>query len=368
MTEPVLDFIVTFIFVIGNAVLATFVALRAWEHRPARVFVIVVALLVTTAISIYGQAIFTSPDTLYLLRSLHIIQVGVVSSAFILLLTAIFMPVWWEGRRPIRWIMLPYLLFSVWLAVDLLAQRGVFVAGLNITETDITFKVTHMGRLLMVAFSLSWLMPLVMLITTFMRDHQARIPILVLGGSIVLSLALNSVRLFLSPSPVLRGMILLTPLPLALAHVVFRTRMITPLRAAIDQAFETMSDVAIVLDTADQISYANGRALDRGFQLHADFATALRSINPALETADTFLTGAASQRLQLSGRQLVVSRSTLVDTHGRRVGTLVLGRDVTEIEERTLQLEQERAHLASLVRELEAEQQERAALAATVQA
>ncbi|NTV62421.1 MAG: STAS domain-containing protein, partial [Oscillochloris sp.] len=92
------------------------------------------------------------------------------------------------------------------------------------------------------------------------------------------------------------------------------------------------------------------------------------SINPALETADTFLTGAASQRLQLSGRQLVVSRSTLVDTHGQRVGTLVLGRDVTEIEERTLQLEQERAHLASLVRELEAEQQERAALAATVQA
>jgi rsbT co-antagonist protein RsbR len=366
MTDLALDFTVTFIFVICNVALATFVAVRAWDHRPARVFVIVVALLIGTGIVIFGQAIFLKPDELYVLHAIHLIQVGMLSPAFVALLSAMFMPIWWQGRRPIIWILLPYLFFCALISADLLARLGIFVTGIKITATDTTFDTTNLGRVLLIVFSLSWAVQLGVLITAFIRDPQSRLPIIALGGSIVVSLFLNSIRLVLSPSPVQRGLILLTPIPIALAYAVFRTRLITPLRVAIDHAFEAMSDMAIVLNNTEQITYANARASGLGFLPQVDFSDALQTINANLDTTAVAQTG-MPQRLEVADRRLMVSLNVLSDKYGQRLGMLVLGRDVTDIEERTIQLEEERAHLARLVIDLETEQRERAALAATVQ-
>jgi anti-anti-sigma regulatory factor len=71
--------------------------------------------------------------------------------------------------------------------------------------------------------------------------------------------------------------------------------------------------------------------------------------------------------MALGARQIEFSVAPVADTRGRLQGTLLLGRDVTEVLERSAQLERERQRLAATVRELEDEQAERAQLAATVQ-
>jgi anti-anti-sigma regulatory factor len=71
--------------------------------------------------------------------------------------------------------------------------------------------------------------------------------------------------------------------------------------------------------------------------------------------------------VMLGERQIECLVAPVADAHGRLLGTLLLGRDVTEVEQHTALIEQERARLAETVRQLEAEQVERAQLAATVQ-
>jgi rsbT co-antagonist protein RsbR len=363
-----LEFILTFVFVICNVALATFVAVRAWDHRPARIFVILVALLVGIGITIFGQATFYVPDEVYLLRSIQQIQTGLLSMAFAALLSAIFVPVWWEGRRPIIWILLPYLIINIIVSIDLLARLGVFVDGLTITEAKVSFNISSLGVGLLILFGLSWLLSLAIMITSFVRDRQARQPILALGGSIVLSMLINSSRDWLILSPVLRGLLILVPIPIALAFAVFRTRLITPLPVAIAHAFEAMSDAAVVLNTSQQISYANAQAIGLGLQPNQDFRETLHALNANLDLTITSRAGGPPQYLELYGRRLAVSSNVLADHLGQQIGTLVLGRDVTELEERTIQLEEERTRLATVVQALESERKERAALEATVQA
>lgn len=366
--DLVLEFLITFLFIIGNVALGTFVAVRAWDHTPARVFVVVIFLLTTMGVSIFGQSIFLDPASVYVLRSLMAVHMGFFSTAFVALLSAMFMPIWWQGRRPIIWILSPYVLISVILTIDLFGHLGIFVAGLSITEADITFNTTILGRWLLVLLSISWLVPLAMVATAWVRNQHLHLPIMVLVGSMIISFILNSLRLSLNASPTLRGIILLIPLPLALAFAVFRTRLLTPMRAALDQAFAVMSDIAMVLNEDDRIVYTNQQAMKLGFHTQESLRVVVPALNSHLDLISSAYAGGMNIPLEIQGRRVLFSLSSLTDEYNHAIGTLVMGRDVTEIEERTLQLEEERGRLALLVTELETEQRERSALSATIEA
>ncbi|EFO81692.1 putative PAS/PAC sensor protein [Oscillochloris trichoides DG-6] len=373
MTESLTDFFATFIFVIAGVALASFVILRAWDHRPARIFAVLISLLMVINISILGKVIFISHEIAYQLHAIFLISMALFTSTFVALLSTLFTPEWWQGRRPFIWIISPYTLATLALGFDLFGKFGFFVTGIQVDSVHsnvVTTVTTPAGRWLSALFGVSWLVPLFMMITVFVRNRQARETILVLAGGMIAFTIMNVLQfLNLFPfSSVMRGLILLLPIMVALTIVVFRTRLITPLRAAIEEAFEVMSDAAVVVNPNDQIVYANPHAIALGFKAHMQMTPYLRhSLKITTETLEMIRDASSSFPLVLNGRRFLVSVREIRNKRNQLQGSLVLGRDVTEVEERTNQLEQERARLSQIVQELEQEQRERAALSATVQ-
>ncbi|WP_161569145.1 STAS domain-containing protein [Candidatus Oscillochloris fontis] len=372
MTESLTDFFATFIFVILSVALAVFVAFRAWDHRPARIFVVLITLLMVINISILGKVLFISHEIAYQLHAIFLISMALFSSTFVALLSTLFTPEWWQGRRPFIWIISPYALITVALAIDLFGKFGFFVTGIQIDSIQpnlVTTMTTPAGRWLAGLLGIGWLLPLTMMITVFIRNHQARETILVLAGGMIVFIILNTLQfLNLLPfSSVMRGLILLLPVMASLSIVVFRTRLIAPLRAAIEEAFEVMSDAAVVVNPNDQIVYANPHAMNLGFKPHMSMTEYLHSRKITHDTMTLIREASSSYPLVVDGRRFLVSVRPIRNKRGQLQGSLVLGRDVTEVEERTNQLEQERVHLTQIVQVLEQEQRERATLSATVQ-
>jgi rsbT co-antagonist protein RsbR len=75
----------------------------------------------------------------------------------------------------------------------------------------------------------------------------------------------------------------------------------------------------------------------------------------------------APYSLYLQERTFDLRFTPLADAQQRTQGMLVFGRDISEIVQRTSQIEQERSHLNELVQQLETREQERDQFAATVQ-
>jgi anti-anti-sigma regulatory factor len=192
---------------------------------------------------------------------------------------------------------------------------------------------------------------------------------------LVVVLALSRVLNMIEGISQLTGLISSTPMLLALAYAVVRTRLLVPTRAALDLALHAMSETVAVLDTSGKIVYANPQAVASGFQLDQPLVAALDAAGVAERDASELV---AQQRnltapsephaLALGERLVEITLAPVSDRSGQTQGALLLGRDVTEIAQRTAQLEQERTRLAETVAQLEAEQQERAQLAAIVQA
>ncbi len=373
MTESLPDFFATFAFVIGGVALASFVLLRAWDHRPARVFVVLIALLLTINISILGKVLFITHEIAYQLHAIFLTSMALFTSTFVALLSTLFTPEWWQGRRPFILIIAPYTLVTIALGIDLFGQLGIFVTGIQMDSTQpnvVTTVTTQAGRWLVMLFGVSWLLPLGMMITVSIRNPQARETILILAAGLIIFTMLNILQFFnfFPLSSVMRGLILLLPIMASLTIVVFRTRLITPLRTAIEQAFEVMSDAAVVVNLQDQIVYANPHAVDLGFRPHMHIHEHLHNLHVSQETIKMIQEASSSYPLVIGMRRFLVSVRTIRNRHGQVQGSLILGRDVTEVEERTNQLEQERARLTEVVQVLEREQRERAELNATLQA
>src|SRR5436309_15680010 len=87
-----------------EAVLATFVATRAWDYRPARLFVLLVAVLIVLNLASFMRIQATEPRTAYAIATISSIMLAALDLLLLLVLSALFMPEWWKGSRPIRWI------------------------------------------------------------------------------------------------------------------------------------------------------------------------------------------------------------------------------------------------------------------------
>ncbi|HET9224506.1 MAG TPA: PAS domain-containing protein, partial [Roseiflexaceae bacterium] len=361
---------------VAEAILATYVATRAWDYRPARFFVLVVISLMLSTTGTFISEQTTDLRVAYVGQSMAVLGLGLYDIFLLVMIGAMFVPQWWQGARPIRWIVLPFVLILGALALDLLFGLGIFVDGGQLTANGYDFNRVNPGLPLLIAlFTLSWLVHLAVLGTAFVRDPRTRSVSGLLFLALIFVLGLSPILNRIEGLSIITGVINSAPMVFALAYAVVRTRLLVPTRAAIDMALQAMSETVAVLDTDGKIVYANPRAAASGFQLDQPLVAALATAGVAECDADELVVQQREmvaplevRTLALGERLVEITLAPVVDRGGQAQGALLLGRDVTEVAQRTAQLEQERARLSETVVQLEAEQQERAQLTATVQA
>lgn len=133
---------------------------RAPGHRPARWF-----LFYTLGIgcfnigSIFGP-LATDPQSSLWITTFLIGGLILLETALVLLLGALFVPQWWQGNRPIRWIVLPYVALGTLVMLDMLAGLGLFI-GPMARNPNGTYALTIAepgGTIMVNLFYASWLL------------------------------------------------------------------------------------------------------------------------------------------------------------------------------------------------------------------
>jgi diguanylate cyclase (GGDEF)-like protein len=343
--------------------LATYVAARAWNYRPARMFVLLVGALVLLHAATLIRLEAADSRTAYVGFAGMALSQCALNIILLVLLSALFVPQWWEGARPIRWIIVPYLLAFVVLGVDLLGRLGLFASDIPILRVDgfYHFALTRAGMVIYVIFDLSWLPHLCILGITFIRLRRLRLLIGCMALAIVAGLAINTAGQFGGSISRAYGLIQTLPMLAIIAYAVIRKRLFEPTRAALDLALRAMSEAVAVLAPSGTVLYVNPEAAQLGLRLHQPFAVALRAAAAAdadiaylVAQQAALPSGAAAHKLTLGvpPRRFEISLAPVVDAEGRTQGTLLLGRDITELEHRAEQLDYERARLAEVVRKL----------------
>lgn len=362
-----------FIFLIIETMLATFVALHAWNHRPARWFVLLVASIALLNILSFTRH-WASDE-----RSVYISLVGIILFLIIfeililVLLSTLFVPQWWQGSRPIIRISLPYIIVFIVTAIDIVGRTGLFIAGITRTEDNYRLIFVSPGvDILSSLFFLSWLVHLGILLVAFVRQPDTRRTISLLVIALIVSIIMSYFARSMSTVGTLTLPVLTVLLLIALAYAVLRTRLLVPIQVALDLALQAMDEAVTVIDQQGRVVYANARAVKWGLDQEQSVITALAAIGTDV-TLDRLLSTTTALSpwnqvgtLTLNQRRVTLTTSAVIDRRGTRQGLLLMGRDITETEQYTHQLEQEQQRLALTVSQLEAEKHERTQLEAVV--
>ncbi len=340
-----LELTIGYLLIACTSALAAFIAARAWDYLPARlfVFVCVALLLVRLFADLRDRAV--DPEPASVLATLSIAFIALLDLPLLMLFAALFAPSWYTGRRPMVWIALPYLCAALLITIDGLA--GLHLIFAEVTQTPNGFRLQPMqpgGSILLVLFVLSWVPHLVLLSLAFARESAARISIALLLVALVIAQLGGSLGT--------GGLVQALPIMFALAYTVLRTRLFLPTKIGIETAVQAIDDGVLVLDGRGAVVFANPAAQATG--LHEGAALT------------TVLSAAANGHVALEGRSLALRQKPLHDQAGRPIGAVLICRDVTELERREQMLEAERLQLAETVSHLAATQAERADLVATM--
>lgn len=331
-----------FTIVVITAGLAGFVAARAWDFLPARLFLVAAGILL--GLHLFDELTAIAPDAAaaYWTVMLTVLSISTLSPVLLALFAMLFMPQWFEGRRPIVWILLPYVIVTILLLADMLLRTGIFVAGLRPDLNGYAMQRSPVAGLpLLILFASSWLVHVALLGVAFVRRPDVRVSTGALIGAVVISVLLGVFN-------ILHG-IQVPLITMVLAYVILWGRLLTPTRAGMEQAVRSMDNPMLVFDTSGRLTFANLAAERLGLNAHA-----------AMTHKEHVYT------VQAGGRQIALTTTALVDQQQARIGTLVFGRDLTDTERQAQELADERARLAETVAQLRAEQAERAQLADTV--
>lgn len=352
---------ISVLLLMTQSALATFVLVRAQERRPAWLFfglTIIFSLLNSQGLF---PLIFTNPAQSYDVRVFHGILLGVFSLTILWLLSQIFMPQWWQSLRTIGWISLPYIIIISIVAVDLIGRFGWFVNGLD-PVTGLLRLAVPFGFILPLVFTVGWFVILGMLGFAFFQRQEWRQSITFLILSILFTLIVTQINLLFKFIPMqLTSLVTSFPILGTLAYIVLRTSLLVPTRAALDLALQAMDDMLVVLDQQRKIVYANAQARQLGLQVDSLFVPQAQRL-----PAEPQLTGQLLQSLDqgsqntiamtINGKRLNVTVNPVVDWRNEQRGILIVGRDVTALEQRTADLElrnAEQQRLLELVATLE---------------
>ncbi len=368
--------LLTFMILIVCTTLASVVAVRAWDYFPSRLFVLVTIFLIVMNILTTIRPLVLHPQTGYVLASLSIITLAFLSIVILLLFSQLFMSQWWQGAQPVRWIVLPYVLITGIMLLDMIGGFGWFFDGVRWVGGVYRLQSTGNGGVvvLLVLFTMSWLVHVGLLIAAFARYPQFRLSIGLLIAAILTASGGNLLIQNAEQARNFTNVIFTLPFLAALTYAVLRTRLLLPTRAALNLAVESMDEAIMVLDRNDQIVYVNRAAIKLGIVPKKRLTDALLAAAVKPEEvqllAATGSEDAAStpRRLLLADRHVVFSRKPVLDNEGAVVGSLLLGRDITELEYSNDQLVAERERLAASVEKLREEKAGRKRLAARLRA
>lgn len=371
--------LLTVITLVLTAVLATFVASRAWKLSASRYFVVLSAAL--TLVNLAGEFRNgrVTQETAQIALSLVVLGLGLMISMLLFLFAALFMPQWWEGRQPIWKIGAPFLLITLLVGLDAFFQWGLVFTGIKFSETLNSYTLTPGGPLAIPALSLLTVgvgVEVVLLIASFKVNPASRSSIGLMLLALVVSALIGSLRVvntvdFSNFSRFLSSTFLLA----ALGFVVLRHRLFETQDQAITLGIESMSDALLVASQSGKILFANKQArmlgLHTGANLEQELTTADLAHEDIARLLDHVRTGMATP-LEMAltyGRPLRLldlSATTILDGSGKPQGALVLLRDITELERRSSLLDQEQQRLTEMKLRLEHEQTQRSRLVETV--
>ena len=169
------------------------------------------------------------------------------------------MPEWWQAKKPIRLIMLPYLFFFIFLIVDIVGKLGlVLVPNSGMVTTS---QYVKPGSIILSSiYLLGWIFQIGFLGVAFKRYPQWR----KLIGMLIASLVISASSGLIATATGLHGILgtFLTSIPIlaTLSYAVLRSDLIIPMRAALDQALLSLHDIVVVLDQSKKAIYANTAA------------------------------------------------------------------------------------------------------------
>ncbi len=324
-----LTLLATFLILIVETALATFVGLRAWDNRPAKLFVLLAVCMAILNIAAFLRVEATDAPTAYVILAILALALATFEIVLLLLLSALFMPAWWEGSRPIRAVIAPYVAVSVALALDLIGGFGLFVNGVKLVDGVYDLNIVGpAGAVLRILFASSWLVHLALLAVAFVRTRAWR-PLI---GWLFLSIGIAMVSSRLPNGfEQIHGLIQSIPILSALAYAVIYTHLFVPTKVAIDLALRAMSEAVAVLDRKGQVVYANLRASSLGFQLGQPASQALVASGAsavdvaALVEAPELPNAGVSRTLMLGAQRIEMQGVSFADPQGRVRGTLLMG-------------------------------------------
>lgn len=328
----------TFCLVVFCTALTAFVAARAWDYRPVRFFAGAVTMLVLLNLSSSLRTLIDDPWTAYLFVSASLVGLGLLCLALMLLVSSLFAPQWWQGNRPIRWIVLPYVAMVVVLLLEVVGATNWLIARLELDNQGVyRFVWAEPGRIVAeTALNVGWIVQLLVMLVAFVREQRLRLVI----GMLFVSLLFGLFWPIFIQIPVLvhfSSVLLTMPLMGALAYAVLWTRLLLPTRIALDQALQSMSEAVTVLDTNETVLFANPSAQALGIEPGRPLAALLPQPVPPIPPVEPPVPGRSARPpttlATLAGRLIVLSRTPVVNRRNEVIGSLLLGRDVTAEEE-----------------------------------
>ena len=360
----------SFSLVIATA-LATYVLVRASHHRPARCFVFFTGFLM--ALRILVGFVPSSENTAYFIFLARNIAFSGMITTLMLLLASMFMPQWWEGQRPIRWIILPYLGVAGLSFVDQLLRLHMITSVVEENGVYTTTLEGVGGILLMVALSISSVFIIIFLSRAAGRNTQTRRTILLMLGILVIAIVFGNIAALVPGLFEVFTRFITIFLLAVFAYVIVREQAFEPRRQGVRLAMNAMRDVVLIADSEGTIVFVNGAAGELGAREGAQLSEVLaaRGFGKAVITHMlTPLSVAELSTVQLEvdadARIFDVTTQVLRDADATVQGLFLLLSDRTELVQRTHELTAEQQRLSELVTQLQDEQAQRSELAATV--
>jgi anti-anti-sigma regulatory factor/PAS domain-containing protein len=361
--------LVAIIVLIVETALATFVASRAWQLRPSRIYIYLAASVMLVVVAAMLRDVATMPEAAYPAMAALIVGVSCYLLLLLLLISALFTPEWWEGQRPIVWIAAPYVLVTAFIAGDVFGRLGLVVTGATFADIYRLTYAQPAGGILLALSLAGQIVCLVILAFAYFnpRQRQFRLVIALLIGAIVASLVVSSLAGRFTVIARLVTLVQTVPVLAVFAYAILGTRLFMPTRTALNLALRSLREAVAVVNETGVISYSNPSATALGIVEGAPLPERIGTIAGAGALVQRLMNEHGGDLGLRSGDQhLELTATPVRDKRGAQLGTLLLARDVSEIAERNRQIERERSQLAATVDQLERSQQQRESLAATV--
>ncbi|MGB9633795.1 MAG: hypothetical protein ACPL8I_10720, partial [Chloroflexaceae bacterium] len=276
--------------IIFQTVLATLISARAREQFASRLFIGFSIVLITMIGGVLLRDAAGTTTAAYVSLGLASASLAYYFALLLLLLSALFVPQWWEGatllQRPIFWISLPYFLIAIAISVDIFGRLGLVVEGIRFEGIYRLNYVRSTGTVLILLGAIGQLVLLTLLGFAFFdpRHRQVRTAIVLLALCFIFSFVMGALTPRLGPIANLITQIQIFPMVAALGYLVLGTRIFSPTRAALDMALGALREAIAVTDASGAIVFANpsarrlglqvGQPIDAHFGLHVGDALA----------------------------------------------------------------------------------------------